>query len=66
MRFPLEIFTALREAWPREKPIGAKISGTDFAPGGWTVESAASLALLDASPLLEEERSACMAALIAE
>jgi 2,4-dienoyl-CoA reductase-like NADH-dependent reductase (Old Yellow Enzyme family) len=40
MRFPLEIFAALRAAWPREKPIGAKISGTDFAPGGWTVEDA--------------------------
>jgi NADPH2 dehydrogenase len=40
MRFPLEIFSALRAAWPREKPIGAKISGTDFAPGGWTVDDA--------------------------
>ena len=40
MRFPLEIFAALREAWPGEKAIGAKISGTDFAPGGWTVEDA--------------------------
>lgn len=36
MRFPLEVFRALRAAWPREKPMGAKISGTDFAPGGWT------------------------------
>jgi 2,4-dienoyl-CoA reductase-like NADH-dependent reductase (Old Yellow Enzyme family) len=40
MRFPLEVFRALREAWPAEKPIGAKISGTDFSPGGWTVEEA--------------------------
>jgi 2,4-dienoyl-CoA reductase-like NADH-dependent reductase (Old Yellow Enzyme family) len=40
MRFPLEVFTALREAWPAERPIGAKISGTDFAEGGWTVEEA--------------------------
>lgn len=40
MRFPLEIFRALREAWPREKPIGAKISGTDFARGGWTPDDA--------------------------
>jgi 2,4-dienoyl-CoA reductase-like NADH-dependent reductase (Old Yellow Enzyme family) len=40
MRFPLEVFSELREAWPAEKPIGAKISGTDFAPGGWTVEDA--------------------------
>jgi 2,4-dienoyl-CoA reductase-like NADH-dependent reductase (Old Yellow Enzyme family) len=40
MRFPLEVFSALRDAWPVEKPIGAKISGTDFATGGWTVEDA--------------------------
>ena len=40
MRFPLEVFRALREAWPREKAIGAKIGGTDFAPGGWTPEEA--------------------------
>ena len=40
MRFPLEVFTALRGAWPGDKPIGAKISGTDFAPGGWGVEDA--------------------------
>jgi 2,4-dienoyl-CoA reductase-like NADH-dependent reductase (Old Yellow Enzyme family) len=40
MRFPLEVFTALREAWSSDKPIGAKISGTDFAPGGWMVQDA--------------------------
>jgi len=44
MRFPLEIFESLREAWPRDKPIGAKISGTDFAPGGWTPEDAVAYA----------------------
>jgi 2,4-dienoyl-CoA reductase-like NADH-dependent reductase (Old Yellow Enzyme family) len=38
MRFPLEVFRALRAAW--EKPLGAKISGTDFAEGGWTPEEA--------------------------
>lgn len=44
MRFPLETFSALREVWPAEKPLGAKISGTDFAPGGWTVEDACAYA----------------------
>lgn len=34
MRFPLEVFRALRAVW--DKPLGAKISGTDFADGGWT------------------------------
>ena len=40
MRFPLEVARAVREAWPRERPMGAKISGTDFAPGGWTPDEA--------------------------
>jgi 2,4-dienoyl-CoA reductase-like NADH-dependent reductase (Old Yellow Enzyme family) len=44
MRFPLEVFRCVREAWPKEKPLGAKISGTDFAPGGWTPEDAVALA----------------------
>lgn len=42
MRFPLEVFRALRAAW--DKPLGAKISGTDFAPGGWTPEDAVAYA----------------------
>ena len=40
MRFPLEVFAALRAAWPKEKPMGAKISGSDFADGGWTPDDA--------------------------
>ena len=38
MRFPLEVVRAVRAAW--DKPLGAKISGTDFAPGGWTPDDA--------------------------
>lgn len=38
MRFPLEVFRAVRAAW--DKPMGAKISGTDFAEGGWTPDDA--------------------------
>ncbi len=44
MRFPLEVFQALREAWPAEKPIGAKITGSDFAEGGWTPDEAVAYA----------------------
>lgn len=40
MRFPLEIFSALREAWPADRPLGAKISGSDFAEGGWMPDDA--------------------------
>jgi 2,4-dienoyl-CoA reductase-like NADH-dependent reductase (Old Yellow Enzyme family) len=44
MRFPLAVFRAVRDTWPQEKPLGAKISGTDFAPGGWTPEDAVAYA----------------------
>jgi 2,4-dienoyl-CoA reductase-like NADH-dependent reductase (Old Yellow Enzyme family) len=40
MRFPLEVARAVRDAWPHGKVLGAKISGTDFAPGGWTPDDA--------------------------
>ncbi|MBL8665000.1 MAG: bifunctional salicylyl-CoA 5-hydroxylase/oxidoreductase [Candidatus Odyssella sp.] len=30
MRFPLEVFDAVRAAWPRHKPISARISATDW------------------------------------
>jgi 2,4-dienoyl-CoA reductase-like NADH-dependent reductase (Old Yellow Enzyme family) len=44
MRFPLEVFRSVREAWPVDRPIGAKISGTDFAEGGWTPDEAVAYA----------------------
>ncbi|MBK7642315.1 MAG: bifunctional salicylyl-CoA 5-hydroxylase/oxidoreductase [Planctomycetes bacterium] len=39
MRFPLEIFSAARAAWPQEKPLFVRISASDWldASGGWTV-----------------------------
>ena len=36
MRFPLEIFDAVRAAWPAKKPISVRISSTDWLPGGVT------------------------------
>jgi anthraniloyl-CoA monooxygenase len=36
MRFPLEVFDAVRAAWPQAKPISVRISATDWAPGGFT------------------------------
>jgi 2,4-dienoyl-CoA reductase-like NADH-dependent reductase (Old Yellow Enzyme family) len=44
MRFPLEVMRAVRAAWPAEKVLGAKISGTDFAEGGWTADDAVAYA----------------------
>jgi 2,4-dienoyl-CoA reductase-like NADH-dependent reductase (Old Yellow Enzyme family) len=40
MRYALEVFDAVRIAIPAGTPVGAKISGTDFAPGGWMPEDA--------------------------
>jgi len=34
MRFPLEVFRECRAAWPEAKPMSARISATDWAPGG--------------------------------
>jgi 2,4-dienoyl-CoA reductase-like NADH-dependent reductase (Old Yellow Enzyme family) len=44
MRFPLEVFEAVRAAWPTSKPLGVRINGTDWVDDGWTVDDAASFA----------------------
>jgi 2,4-dienoyl-CoA reductase-like NADH-dependent reductase (Old Yellow Enzyme family) len=38
MRFPLEVFAALRAVWPEAKPLGVRISATDYAESGWSVD----------------------------
>jgi 2,4-dienoyl-CoA reductase-like NADH-dependent reductase (Old Yellow Enzyme family) len=38
MRFPLEVFEAIRAAVPKEMPVGVRISATDWVPDGWDVE----------------------------
>ncbi|TCT04356.1 NADH:flavin oxidoreductase/NADH oxidase [Aquabacter spiritensis] len=38
MRFPLDVFDAVRAVWPAGKPIGVRLSATDWAEGGWTIE----------------------------
>jgi 2,4-dienoyl-CoA reductase-like NADH-dependent reductase (Old Yellow Enzyme family) len=34
MQFPLEVAAAVREVWPRERALGARISGSDWVDGG--------------------------------
>src|SRR6201988_505510 len=34
MRFPLEVFDAVRAVWPASKPMSVRISAVDWAPGG--------------------------------
>ncbi|MBQ5947808.1 NADH:flavin oxidoreductase/NADH oxidase [Massilia sp. ST3] len=38
MRFPLEVFDAVRAAVPREMAVGMRISATDWVEGGWEIE----------------------------
>ncbi len=44
MRFPLEVFRAIRAVFPAERFVGAKISGSDFVDGGWTPDDAVAYA----------------------
>jgi len=37
MRFPLEVFDAVRAAFPPEKPVGVRVSATDWMNAGWDV-----------------------------
>jgi 2,4-dienoyl-CoA reductase-like NADH-dependent reductase (Old Yellow Enzyme family) len=43
MRFPLEVFDAVRAAFPADKPVWARISATDWVPGGWDIEGTVAL-----------------------
>ncbi len=36
LRFPLEVFEAVRAVWPRAKPMSVRVSATDWIPGGTT------------------------------
>ncbi len=44
MRYPLEVFDAVRRAWPEEKPISVRISATDWEPEGVTGADAVEVA----------------------
>ncbi|HEY8332973.1 MAG TPA: oxidoreductase, partial [Tardiphaga sp.] len=38
MRFPLEVFDAVRAAFPEDRPVGVRVSSTDWVEGGWDLE----------------------------
>jgi 2,4-dienoyl-CoA reductase-like NADH-dependent reductase (Old Yellow Enzyme family) len=44
MRFPLEVFDAVRAAFPAGRPVSVRVSGTDWAEGGWDVEQTVAFA----------------------
>jgi 2,4-dienoyl-CoA reductase-like NADH-dependent reductase (Old Yellow Enzyme family) len=38
LRFPLEVFETVREAFPADKSVSIRVSGTDWVEGGWDIE----------------------------
>jgi anthraniloyl-CoA monooxygenase len=44
LRFPLEVFAAMRSTWPDERPMSVRISATDWAEGGVTGEESVAIA----------------------
>lgn len=45
MRFPLEVFDAVRGAFASDKPVWARISATDWVPGAWDIEGTLALSM---------------------
>lgn len=39
LRFPLEVFETVREAFPADRPVWVRLSATDWIEGGWDLES---------------------------
>ena len=44
MRYPLELFDAVRAVFPERKPVGVKVSATDWVEGGWDLAQTIELA----------------------
>jgi anthraniloyl-CoA monooxygenase len=44
LRFPLEVWNALREVWPADKPMTVRISATDWVEDGQTLDDALAVA----------------------
>ncbi|PZO63188.1 MAG: oxidoreductase [Paracoccus denitrificans] len=44
MRFPLEVFDAVKASLPADYPLSVRVSGTDWVPGGWDIKQTVELA----------------------
>ncbi|HLJ63105.1 MAG TPA: bifunctional salicylyl-CoA 5-hydroxylase/oxidoreductase [Stellaceae bacterium] len=44
LRFPLEVFDAVRTRWPEARPMSVRLSATDWVEGGFEVEDAVAVA----------------------
>jgi anthraniloyl-CoA monooxygenase len=45
-KYPLEVFRAMRAAWPQDKPMSVRLSASDWAPGGLSLNELAIIARL--------------------
>ncbi len=45
MRFPLAVFCAVRAVWPDDKPLGVRVSATDWAENGWNLDETVQFAI---------------------
>ena len=43
IRLCVDVFDAIRAAWPARKPIGVRLSATDYIPGGWDLADTVAL-----------------------
>ena len=46
IRFLLEVLSAVQTVWPERKPLGVRISCTDWMENGWNIEDSCRLALV--------------------
>jgi 2,4-dienoyl-CoA reductase-like NADH-dependent reductase (Old Yellow Enzyme family) len=44
MRFPLEVFDAIRAEFPADRPVGVRVSASDWVEGGWTPDDTVAFA----------------------
>jgi anthraniloyl-CoA monooxygenase len=44
LRFPLDVFAAMRAAWPADKPMSVRVSATDWVRGGTTIADLVAIA----------------------
>jgi 2,4-dienoyl-CoA reductase-like NADH-dependent reductase (Old Yellow Enzyme family) len=44
MRFPLDVFDAVRAAFPAERAVSVRVSGTDWVTGGWDIDDTVAFA----------------------
>jgi anthraniloyl-CoA monooxygenase len=44
LRYPVEVFAAMRAVWPHERPFGVRVSATDWVDGGTSIGDSVEIA----------------------